>query len=230
MTLLARVPILVRFHLTLIFYLGETYSSYMPPEPTSGYPGASSTSQLMTSPSLQHAQDIMAFSERVIMPPMPAPAMPSHSPTALSPGSKRRDVSPARPSTRDGIMSQRSTTPVDSVPQKRSGKLPASGEFFLLLLRYLRIKVPLADFPFVNSDYNLKELVASPHTASISDRVSPFYIPLFIITATDMLSNYREEKRALCSDTGLTMNQVSNWFINAYVSRSTLRTQAIADL
>lgn len=114
--------------MTLTHLSGENYSSYLPPDSQNGFYADPASSYQLTSPSLQHAHDIMAFSERIAMPPMPAPAAGSRSPSTLSAGSKRRDGSPHSPPTRDGMMSQRSTTPVDSVPQKRSGKLPAAGE------------------------------------------------------------------------------------------------------
>lgn len=75
----------------------------------------------------------MAFSERVAMPPMPKPAPGSQSPSSLSAGSKLRDGSPCRSTTRDGLNSQRSDTPHEAIPQKRSGKLPASGRSYFLL-------------------------------------------------------------------------------------------------
>lgn len=139
----------------------STYSSYLPPDPQIGFNGDSQSSQRFSPPSLQHARDIMAFSERVAMPPMPAPAPGSRSPSTLSGGSKPRDGSPTLPPTRDELMSQRSMTPLDVVPQKRSGKLPAAGKSCSLPRRR-----HWADFGF-SSDYYPQELAVGSHSAPI---------------------------------------------------------------
>jgi len=116
----------------LISCTGNTYAGYNPGPHHQGINGTDANGlRRPGSPSLQHAQDIMAFSERVAMPPMPEPAPGSLSPSSLSPDFKRREFSPNRPQSKDGLLSQRSDTSHDNAPQKRSGKLPASGKFII---------------------------------------------------------------------------------------------------
>lgn len=108
---------------------GNTYPSYSPPshrDSPSVQIQVAIADRLLHH--LQHAQNMMAFSERVAMPPMREPAPGSLSPSSLSPDFKRRDLSPSRPSSRDGQLPQRSDTSHCAQPQKRTRKLAATGE------------------------------------------------------------------------------------------------------
>lgn len=156
--------------LSLVFLLaGNVYSSYMPPGQQQGSFGTDLNGHGKTvSPSLQHAQDIMAFSERVAMPPMSIPAPGSRSPSSLSPDFKNREFSPSRPTSKDGPTSQRSDTSHDAQPQKRSGKLPASGECLSLTISILPCKTfELIDLFFTSSHCYSQELVVGTHTTSL---------------------------------------------------------------
>lgn len=98
----------------------------------------------------------------------PSPSFPSSS-------SQVREGSPVRPTTRDGMLSLRSASPQDSVPQKRSGKLPAAVTTTLKnwLLAHTQHPYPTEYVSHTNSHFSINTETVS----SYAGRRNAHYVP-----------------------------------------------------